>query len=115
MNRVNSELPALLREMIVKSGLNYHDLGERLGLSTTILSLIVQGKRYPARDTIIVLGYECGYDRCELDYVLRIAGYSVLMGDGPASLPIPQEGTSTNRYRPGNMLEVPSKVQAEYD
>ena len=110
---VNNQLSALLREMIAKSGLTYRDLGTRMGLSTSALSFIVQGKRYPARDMIIALGYECDYERVELDYVLRIAGYPVLMGDGPASLPIEKEGTSRNRYRPGKMLGVPTKVQAE--
>lgn len=85
---MNNDLPTLLRETISKSGLTYRDLGARLGLSTTILSLIVQGKRYPSRDMIIALGYEFGYDRSELNYLLRIAGYPVLMGEGPASQPI---------------------------
>jgi len=92
---VNSELRALLREMIAKSGLTYQDLGGGLGLSTSILSLIVQGKRFPSRDMIIALGYECGYDRCELDRVLRIAGYPALLGGGPASLPIQDGAVST--------------------
>ena len=84
----NDKLPQLLREMIARSGFTHRDLGARLGLSTATLSLIAQGRRFPARDTIIALGCECVCERRELDNMLRIAGYPVLMGDGPASFPI---------------------------
>ena len=84
----NDKLTHLLREMIARSGFTHRDLGARLGLSTATLSLIAQGRRYPARDTIIAMGCECGCERRELDNMLRIAGYPVLMGDGPASLAV---------------------------
>jgi transcriptional regulator with XRE-family HTH domain len=83
---VNPELPALLREMVTRSGLSYRDLGTRVGLNPAILSLLVQGKRYPTRDTIIALALECGYGRGELNRLLRSAGFAGLMAEGPASL-----------------------------
>jgi transcriptional regulator with XRE-family HTH domain len=92
VSEASSQLSVLIREMISKSGLTHSELGRRLGLSPSALSKVVQGKRHPARDTIIALGYECGCDRHELDKLLRIAGYPALMGGGPASLPIPQKG-----------------------
>jgi hypothetical protein len=84
-----ADLPSLLQEMIARSGLSYRELSSRLGLSVGTISLIAQGKRHPSRDAIVAIGYECGCEREELDCVLRAVGYSVLMGDGPVSLPIP--------------------------
>ena len=83
------DLSILLQEMIARSGLSYRELSPRLGLSVGTISLIAQGKRYPSRDAILALGYECGCERQELDCALRAAGYPALMGDGPASLPKP--------------------------
>lgn len=88
---------SMLRHMIDTSGLTYRDLGPRLGLSITSLSFIVSGRRFPTRDTIIALAYECSCDREALNRVLLAAGYDVLMGQGPASLPMPPFHAATNR------------------
>lgn len=84
----SAELTNLLRDVITRAGLTQRELCARLGLSPAILSLILQGKRQPSRDTIIALAVECGCDRLELNHVLGHAGYKVLMGNGPVSLPI---------------------------
>lgn len=51
------DLPMLLQEMIVRSGLSYRELSPRLGLSVSTISLIAQGKRHPSRDAILALGW----------------------------------------------------------
>jgi transcriptional regulator with XRE-family HTH domain len=110
---VNTEMTSLLRDMIGRSGLTSRDLGARLGLSTTMLSFIVQGKRHPSRDTLIALAYECGYERRELDRALRLAGYPALLATGPASLSLTQVKTAGAEALPlpqGNALAEGIKI-----
>jgi transcriptional regulator with XRE-family HTH domain len=109
---VTSELPPLLREIVIRSGLTYRDLGARIGLNPAILSLLVQGKRQPARDTIIALAFECGCNRAELNKLLRSAGFSGLMADGPASLTSSPETRrlASSRSRPGSAVRLEARV-----
>jgi transcriptional regulator with XRE-family HTH domain len=99
----STEYTNLLRDIITRAGLTHRELCASLGLSPAILSLILQRKRHPSRDTIIVLAIECGCDGPELNQLLRCASYAPLMGNGPVSLPI-SEGPKLGRDLPERKL-----------
>lgn len=65
-----------LRELHESSGLSYRDLAERCDLDHSYVPLILEGKRRPSRDVLMLLlafGYRV--DRIETDRILMLAGY----------------------------------------
>jgi transcriptional regulator with XRE-family HTH domain len=92
-----SEFVARLREYHERSGLSLREVAQMCDLDFTYVQLILQGKRRPHRDVIVLLcGYAWQISQPETDDVLMLGNY-------------PPLGRSANReYR--QRVNAPSKT-----
>ena len=57
-----------LRKLRIAKGLTMKELGEKVGVTESMIGMIETGKRQPGYETLLKLGEELG---CSIDYLMR--------------------------------------------
>ena len=79
LRRSQSEFAARLREYHERSGLSLREVAQICDLDFSYVELILQGKRRPHRDVIVLLcGYAWQVSQPETDEVLMLGNYPPL-------------------------------------